>query len=138
MGFSRQEYWDELSLPSSGDLPLQGSNPRLLCLLHGAGRFFITSAPWEVHRLWSTAVMSKWASRSEFLLWTDGGWGWCDERLGFFLSFYRKTFMECPLPLYPTPVNSPLLTRKGCLSFPVKSLLSRPGLCLPMDIEGTS
>ena len=34
MGFSRQEYWSGLPFPSPGDLPAQGSNPRLLCLLH--------------------------------------------------------------------------------------------------------
>ena len=34
MGFSRQEYWSGLPFPSTGDLPDQGSNPRLLHLLH--------------------------------------------------------------------------------------------------------
>ena len=29
MGFSRQEYWSGLPLPSPGDLPTQGSNPGL-------------------------------------------------------------------------------------------------------------
>ena len=33
MGFWRQEYWSGLPCPSPGDLPDQGSNPRLLCLL---------------------------------------------------------------------------------------------------------
>ena len=34
MGFSRQEYWSGLSFPPPGDLPTQGSNLHLLCLLH--------------------------------------------------------------------------------------------------------
>ena len=34
MGFFRQEYWSELSCPPPGDLPDQGSNLHLLCLLH--------------------------------------------------------------------------------------------------------
>ena len=34
MGFPKQEYWSGLPLPSPGDLPHPGSNPRLLCLLH--------------------------------------------------------------------------------------------------------
>ena len=34
MGFSRQEYWRELPSLPSGDCPTQGSNPRLICLLH--------------------------------------------------------------------------------------------------------
>ena len=33
MGFSRQEYWSELPCPPPGDLPNQGSNLHLLCLL---------------------------------------------------------------------------------------------------------
>ena len=34
VGFSRQEYWSGLPFPPSGDLPTQGSNPHLSCLLH--------------------------------------------------------------------------------------------------------
>ena len=34
MGFSRQEYWSGLPCSLPGDLPDQGSNPHLLCLLH--------------------------------------------------------------------------------------------------------
>ena len=34
MEFSRQEYWSGLPFPPSGDLPTQGSNLRLLQLLH--------------------------------------------------------------------------------------------------------
>ena len=34
MGFPRQEYWSGLSLPLHGIFPIQGSNPRLLWLLH--------------------------------------------------------------------------------------------------------
>ena len=34
MGFSRQEYWSGLPFPSPEDLPTQGSNLCLLCLLH--------------------------------------------------------------------------------------------------------
>ena len=33
-GISRQEYWSGLPCPSPGDLPGQGLNLRLLCLLH--------------------------------------------------------------------------------------------------------
>ena len=31
--FSRQKYWSKLPFPIAGDLPNQGSNPHLLCLL---------------------------------------------------------------------------------------------------------
>ena len=34
IGFLRQEYWNELPFPSPGDLPYQGCNPYLLCLVH--------------------------------------------------------------------------------------------------------
>ena len=33
-GFSKQEYWSRLPFPPPGDLPDQGPNPCLLCLLH--------------------------------------------------------------------------------------------------------
>ena len=40
MEFSRQEYWSGLPCPPPGDLPDQGLNPHLLCLLHWqAGSF---------------------------------------------------------------------------------------------------
>ena len=34
VGFSRHEYWKELSCPPPGIFPTQGSNPHLLSLLH--------------------------------------------------------------------------------------------------------
>ena len=34
MGFSKQEYWSGLPFPPSVDLPDQGIEPHLLCLLH--------------------------------------------------------------------------------------------------------
>ena len=40
MEFSRQEYWRGLPFPPPGDLPDQGMNPRLLCLLHWLVHFF--------------------------------------------------------------------------------------------------
>ena len=33
-GFSRQEYWRGLPIPTPGNLPTQGSNLHFLCLLH--------------------------------------------------------------------------------------------------------
>ena len=43
MGFSRQEYWNELSCPSSGDLPGAGIKPTAPAF---AGRFFfLTTEP---------------------------------------------------------------------------------------------
>ena len=35
MRFSRQEYWGGLPCPPPGDLPTQGLNLRVLCLLYG-------------------------------------------------------------------------------------------------------
>ena len=48
MGFSRQEYWHGLSFPSPGDLPNPGMGPESLSSPALAGRFFTTSATWEV------------------------------------------------------------------------------------------
>ena len=54
MGFSRQEYWSGLPKPPPGDLPDPGIEPKSPAL---AGRFFTTSAPWEV--LWETLASGK-------------------------------------------------------------------------------
>ena len=47
MGFSRQEYWSELSFPSLGDIPKPGIKPTSLMSPALAGKFFTTSATWE-------------------------------------------------------------------------------------------
>ena len=47
MGFSRQEYWNGLPCPPSGDLPKPGIEPTCLTSPALAGRFFTTSATWE-------------------------------------------------------------------------------------------
>ena len=48
MVFSRQEYWSGLLCPPPGDLPDPGIEPASLMSPVLAGRFFTTSAPWEV------------------------------------------------------------------------------------------
>ena len=48
MGFSRQEYWSGLPCPSPGNLPDRGIEPTSIASPALAGRFFTTSAAWEV------------------------------------------------------------------------------------------
>ena len=48
-GFSRQGYWSGLPCPPPGDLPDPGVKPESLLSPALAGRFFTTSATWEVH-----------------------------------------------------------------------------------------
>ena len=48
MGLSRQEYWSGLPCPPPGDLPDPGIEPASLVSPELAGRFFTTSATWEV------------------------------------------------------------------------------------------
>ena len=50
MGLSRQEYWNGLPFPSSGDLPDPGIEPMSLKSLALAGGFF-TRATWEVQKI---------------------------------------------------------------------------------------
>ena len=45
MGFSRQEYWRELPLPSPGDLPHPGIEPVSLVSPALEGGFFTTAPP---------------------------------------------------------------------------------------------
>ena len=47
MGFSRQQYWSGLALPSPGDPPDPGLKPTSLMSPTLAGRFFTTSVTWE-------------------------------------------------------------------------------------------
>ena len=46
-GFSRQEYWNRLTFPPSGDLPYPGIEPMSLMSPALAGGFFTTSTTWE-------------------------------------------------------------------------------------------
>ena len=48
LGFSRQEYWSVLPCPPPGDLPDPGIELASLLSLALAGKFFTTSATWEV------------------------------------------------------------------------------------------
>ena len=50
VGLSRQEYWNGLPFPSSGDLPDPGIEPMSLKSLALAGGFF-TRATWEVQKI---------------------------------------------------------------------------------------
>ena len=47
MGFSRQEYWNELPCPPPGDLSNPVIEPKKLMSSVLAGRFFVTSTTWE-------------------------------------------------------------------------------------------
>ena len=59
MGFSRQEYWSGLPFPPPEDLPFPGIEPTSLKSPALAGRFFTTSATWEVKS-------TTWALRPMF------------------------------------------------------------------------
>ena len=47
MGFSRQEYWNGLPCPPSGDLPNPRIEPKSLMSVELAGGFSTTNATWE-------------------------------------------------------------------------------------------
>ena len=49
MGFSGQEYWSGMPLPSWGDLPNPRTEPASLMSPALAGGFFTTSATWEAY-----------------------------------------------------------------------------------------
>ena len=59
--FSRQGYWNELPLPSPGDLLNSGTEPTSLTSSVVAGRFFTTGASWEAGALHRSVLnyMSK-------------------------------------------------------------------------------
>ena len=61
MGFSRQEYWSGLPLPSPGDLPEPRDWTYISCL---AGSFFSTFLlilqSWDAHFSWNTCKQNSW------------------------------------------------------------------------------
>ena len=59
MGFSQQEYWGGLLLPTLGDLPELGIEPVSPAAAPLAGRFFTTSATW-LGKMISTEVKDYW------------------------------------------------------------------------------
>ena len=60
-GFSRQEYWSGLPLPPAGNLPTQGLNPHLLCLLHWTSLPLGTT--WEAQSKVRVLDILKWPCR---------------------------------------------------------------------------
>ena len=60
MGFSRQEYWSGLPLPSPGNLPNQVSNPHLFSLLHWqAGSLTLAPPDWTQKRAYFIGGLCK-------------------------------------------------------------------------------
>ena len=82
MGFSRQEYWREVSFPTPRDLPDPGIEFTSLASPALAGRFFTTSATWSatyvstlsiqagLDLLWLKKQRGKWHSQHK--LWAQG------------------------------------------------------------------
>ena len=56
MGFSRQEYWSELSFPSSGHPPKPGTEHAYPSL---AGEFFTTELPGKPQGIYITVSLSS-------------------------------------------------------------------------------
>ena len=67
MGFSRQEYWTELSFLLQGVFLTQGSNQRLLCLLH-CRRILYHWAAGEVLWLSTYYFLAVWIWKNDFIL----------------------------------------------------------------------
>ena len=59
MDFSRQEYWSGLPFPSTGDLSGTGIEPVTLVFPALTGRFFTTTASWEVRSLGYLYIKEK-------------------------------------------------------------------------------
>ena len=70
MGFFRQEHWSGLPRSPSGDLPTQGLNPCLLCLL--IGELFTISVPWEAP---DHQCVAHWGLLGQSLWWQTPCWG---------------------------------------------------------------
>ena len=64
MGFSRQEYWSGFLHPSPGDLHDPGTKPKSCMFSALAGRFFTTSATWEVLLAYEIITIVQWFEHS--------------------------------------------------------------------------
>ena len=60
MGFSRQEYWNQLPFPFPGDLSDSGIEPASLTSLVLADGFFTTSANWETPKYNWCFIKLQW------------------------------------------------------------------------------
>ena len=67
LGFSRQEHQSGLPHPPPGDLPDPGMEPESLRSPTMAGRFFTTSATWEICSLEEQDIQVHWAELEQYL-----------------------------------------------------------------------
>ena len=67
LGFSRQEHQSGLPHPPPGDLPDPGMEPESLRSPTLAGRFFTTSATWEICSLEEQDIQDHWAELEQYL-----------------------------------------------------------------------
>ena len=79
MGFSRHEYWSGFPCPPPGDLPDQGSNLHLLCLLY-----------WQVDSLPLHHLGSPLSKESDDLITTSRWWHISGRLLSLSLFFFWK------------------------------------------------
>ena len=70
MEFSRQEYWSVLPFPTPGDLPTQGSNSRLMSLLHWQEGSILLMPPGKpsFHTAFICYILSSYSESLAFLV----------------------------------------------------------------------
>ena len=67
MGFSRQEYWSGVPLPTPRDLPGPGIKPMSLMSPALAGGFFTTSDTWEAQKYHYSVLSFEVFSKQDLL-----------------------------------------------------------------------
>ena len=114
MGFCRQEYWSRLLCPPPGGLPNLGIEPASLTSPALAGRFFTTSAIWEVPMYIIQHINTQpltLVTVSPLLPMSDAKLSWTP---GLWQSSHR--FLLGSVPTYPclsTPLSGPLTVAKS-------------------------
>ena len=105
--FSRHEYWSVLSLPTPGDLPDPGIEPKSPGPPALAGWFFTTSATWEA------PLVDIWLKDKQagILLWLES-LNWCS----LCLSFQPHLFLPALCWVCGSP-DSPFLFYGTCQVF---------------------
>ena len=107
MAFPKQEYWNGLSFPSSGDLPDPGIEPESPAL---AGRFFTVEPPGKPFlvlllvfpNMFTAKLLLKNRASSQFLFWS----GWVKLGTSAFLTYWDSWFPHLLICLTHTHIHT--------------------------------
>ena len=116
MEFSRQEYWNGLLFPTSGDLPNPGIKSASLALPALAGRF-LHCTTWEAQE-----VQQEWKKRMIRMMWSELKWQkWKSHCILVAHILFNSEFQVYPTFIFyltPIVINSLMIPVHCWVVFP--------------------